>query len=118
VHVGSSSANDTVLAGAGNDTVRFSANWTTDDSVNGGDGTDTLEFVTAADVSGVTSAPTTYGTSGFETIVVTSQLAAATYTPAFISASANRFDITGRTGTDGVNQTTAEALTAGAPVIV
>jgi hypothetical protein len=118
IHVGASSNADNISAGAGNDTVRFAANFTTSDTVTGGDGTDTLEIVTAANISDVSSAPTTYGTTGFETIALTSQAANTTYTPAFISATANRFDVTGRTAASGVNQTTAAALTTGAPTIV
>jgi len=116
-HLGSAAGVDTVSGGAGNDTVRFSANWTTADIVDGGDGTDTIEFTTAADVSGVSSAPTTYKTTGFETVAVISQLANATYVPAFISSTAVRFNITGRTAASGVNESTAAALTTGAPTI-
>jgi len=116
-HLGSAAGADTVSGGAGNDTVRFSANWTTADIVDGGDGTDTIEFTTAADVSGVSSAPTSYKTTGFETVAVLSQLANATYVPAFISSTAVRFNITGRTAASGVNESTAAALTTGAPTI-
>jgi hypothetical protein len=116
-HLGSAAGVDTVSGGAGNDTVRFSANWTTADIVDGGDGTDTIEFTTAADVSGVSSAPTSYKTTGFETVAVLSQLANATYVPAFISSTAVRFNITGRTAASGVNESTAAALTTGAPTI-
>ena len=116
-HLGSAAGVDTVSGGAGNDTVRYSANWTTADVVDGGDGTDTIEFTTAADVSGVSSAPTTYKTTGFETVSVLSQLANATYVPAFISSTATRFNITGRTAASGVNESTAAALTTGAPTI-
>jgi hypothetical protein len=116
-HLGSAAGVDTVSAGLGNDTVRYSQNWTTADVVDGGDGTDTIEFVTAADAV-VASAPTTYKTTGFETVSVTSQLANATYTAATISATATRFNITGRTSASGVNESTAAALTTGAPTIV
>lgn len=116
LHVGAGSGVDTVSGGAGDDTVRFAANWATTDVVTGGDGTDTLELVTAANAV-VAAAPTTYKTTGFETIAVTSQLANATYVPGFISADATRFNITGRTAASGANETTAAALTTGAPTI-
>jgi len=113
-----STGTDSISAGAGNDTVWYSTGtWTTADTVDGGAGTtDTIRLL-AASVAGVAT-PTTYATTNFERVQVTDALAAATYTPANISAAATTLNVTGNTSNAGATITTGAALSAGNPVIV
>lgn len=114
--MGAAAAADSVSTGAGNDSIRFSGNFTTADTVDGGDGTDTLS-VLATSIAAATT-PTTYTVTNIETVTVTDALANATYTPANTSATAATFNVTGSTDNAGAVITTAAALTGGAPTIV
>jgi Ca2+-binding RTX toxin-like protein len=112
-----SSGVDSIDAGAGRDTVWYSTGtWTTADNVNGGEGTDTLRTL-AASQAGVAT-PTTYKTSGFETIQITDALAAAIYTPANISATATTLNITGNTDNTGATNSAGAALSVTGATIV
>jgi len=113
-----STGNDSVNAGAGTDTVWYSTGtWTQTDTVDGGAGTaDTLR-VLATSAAGL-AIPTTYNTTNIERVQITDALAAATYTPANISATATTLNVTGNTSGAGVTITTGAALSAGNPVIV
>jgi len=104
-----STANDSISAGAGTDTIWYSTGtWTTSDTVDGGAGTDTLRSL-AVQFAGI-STPTTYLTTNIETLQITDALAASTYTPVNISAAATRLNITGNTSAAGAAITTGAAL--------
>jgi Ca2+-binding RTX toxin-like protein len=108
----SSAVNDSISAGAGNDGIRFVGNFSTDDTVDGGDGTDTLS-VLAANIASA-STPTTYRVTNIETIAITDALASAgAYTPANTSATATRLNVTGATDNAGATITIGAALSAG-----
>ena len=109
--LGASTGADSVSAGDGNDTVIFTANFTTADSVDGGNGsTDTLTLYTVTDaVTASAAVPTTYKVTGFETITVggvgatygTGLASGGSITAANISATATTLNIatTGATAT-------------------
>jgi len=112
----SSAVNDSISAGAGNDGIRFVGNFSTDDTVDGGDGTDTLS-VLAANIASA-STPTTYRVTNIETIAITDALASAgAYTPANTSATATRLNVTGATDNAGATITIGAALSAGSATI-
>lgn len=104
---GSSAGADSIDAGAGNDTIIFTANFTTSDTVNGGDGTDSLRAISADLVTASASTPTTYRVTNIETIQATDALAnGATLNAVNVSATATRLnlaltgaDIAGAAGT-------------------
>ena len=116
--VGSSSSADSINAGAGNDTIRYAGttflSGTGGDTIDGGDGTDTLQILTGG-IAGI-AVPTTFTVTNVETITVTDQIGG-TYIPAAISATATAFNVTGLTGTTGTPITTAAALTTAASTI-
>jgi len=112
----SSAVNDSVSTGLGNDGIRFVGNFSTDDTVDGGDGTDTLS-VLAANIASA-STPTTYRVTNIETIAITDALASAgAYTPANTSATATRLNVTGATDNAGATITIGAALSAGSATI-
>ena len=114
-----STGNDSVTMGAGNDTLWYSnsGTWTVADTVDGGDGTDTLRTV-ALSVAGIAT-PTTYLTTNIETIQISDALAASTYTPANISSTATTLNVTGNTNATGnVITTTDQALAVTGATIV
>jgi len=112
----SSAVNDSISAGAGNDSIRFVGNYSTDDTVDGGDGTDTLS-VLATNIASATT-PTTYRVTNIETIAITDALASSgSYTPANTSATATRLNVTGATDNAGAAITTGAALSAGSATI-
>ena len=119
---------DSIVAGAGNDSVIFTTagNFTVADTVTGGDGTDTLRVVAADVTTAAYTAPTTATVSGFE-VLRFSTLAAGTYTPSTIdtgittitlglnganTASTFNFVAGSNTLNIGTSTTTAAALTA------
>ena len=73
--LGSGAGADNVAGGAGNDTIIYTANFTTADTINGGDGTDSLRAIAADLVTASASTPTTYTVTNVETIQATTQLA-------------------------------------------
>jgi len=97
---GAQAVNDSISAGAGNDLVKFTANLDTSDTLNGGDGTDTLE-ATSTLMTGYVK-PTTVTISNFETLKVTDALAA-NLTTANVQVGIST--VTLATGTDGTART-------------
>jgi Ca2+-binding RTX toxin-like protein len=90
-------AGDVVVnGGAGNDTFRFDATGTltTADTVEGGDGTDTLR-ARSEELDDFTAAPTTFRITGIERITAdTAVVAGATINVPFISTTADRLTLT------------------------
>jgi Ca2+-binding RTX toxin-like protein len=87
----------TVAGGAGNDTIRFDATgtFTTADTVDGGDGVDTLRSTSAELVTASAATPTTYRVTNVERITVDNAVAAgATITVSNISTTADRLTLT------------------------
>ncbi len=112
----SSAVNDSVSTGLGNDSIRFVGNYSVDDTIDGGDGTDTLSVI-AANIASATT-PTTYRVTNIETIAITDALlSGGAYTPANTSATANRLNVTGATDGSGVAITTGAALSNGSATI-
>ncbi len=94
--MGAAAVKDSVNAGAGDDTVTFSANFDVDDTVDGGAGTDTFVFGTSTDGTGYT-APTTKTLTNFEILKFTNAIAAG-LTTANVQAGITTVDLNG--GTD------------------
>ena len=94
--MGASSGADSVDGGAGNDLITFSANFTTADTVNGGDGTtDDLRLISSDFATASASTPTTYSVTNIERISLTTVLGTTTYTPANVSATATTLNVRG-----------------------
>jgi hypothetical protein len=78
----------------GNDTIIYTANFTTADTIDGGDGTDALRAISADLVTASATTPTTYRVTNIETIQATTQLAnSASITVANISTAATRLNL-------------------------
>lgn len=104
-----STGTDSISGGALTDIIWYSTGtWTTADSVDGGTGTDTLRTL-AVSQAGIAT-PTTYNTTLIETLQITDALAASTYTPVNISATATTLNITGNTDNAGATITTGTVL--------
>ncbi|MCK6411340.1 MAG: hypothetical protein L6Q55_02815 [Azonexus sp.] len=89
--------NVSVNGGAGNDIIRFDAvgTFTTADTVNGGDGTDTLSATSANLVTVSAATPATYTVTNVETIQANTAVAnGAAITLGNISTTANRLNLT------------------------
>ncbi len=97
ITMGASSGADSVSTGDGNDLITFSANFTTADTVNGGDGTtDELRLTEANFQTASATTPTTYTVTNIERISVSTALATATtYNPTNISATATTLNVRG-----------------------
>jgi Ca2+-binding RTX toxin-like protein len=94
--LGSSTGDDSVSSGAGNDTIIFTANFTTADTVNGGDGaTDDLRLIAGDLATASASTPATYNVTNFERISVSTALGSTTYIPANVSATVTTFNVRG-----------------------
>ena len=107
ITLGASAGADNVSTGLGNDIIIYTANFTTADTISGGDGTDALRAISADLVTASATTPTTFNVTSIETIQATTALAnAASITVANISTAATRLnlaltgaDIAGATGT-------------------
>jgi len=94
ITLGSSGGNDSVAGGDGNDTIIYTANFTTADSIDGGNGTDSLRAIAADLVTASAATPTTYTVTGIETIQATTAPANNTIiTAQNISATAARLNL-------------------------
>jgi len=86
----------TVAGGAGNDTIRFdgTGTFTTADTVDGGDGVDTLRSTSAELVTASAATPTTYRVTNVERITVDNAVAnGAAITVSNISTTADRLTL-------------------------
>jgi len=98
--LGSSTGDDSVSSGAGNDTINFTANFTTADTVNGGDGiTDDLRLIAGDLATASASTPATYNVTNFERISVSTALGSTTYIPANVSSTVTTFNVRGAVDT-------------------
>ncbi len=111
---GSSGAADSINAGAGNDIIIFTANFTTADTINGGDGTDTLRATNANLVTASASTPSTYTVTNVETIQSTDVSAGGVSINAVnVSATATRLNLAHATATN-VTGAGADSIVGGA----
>jgi len=91
-----------IAGGAGNDTVTATTNWTTTDTITGGDGTADVLSTTAA-LAEAYSAPSTATISGFEQLTLsTIGTAAITLTTSKIDTGIARVNLAGTTGVYGI----------------
>ena len=117
ITMGASAGADSIAAGAGNDTIVYTANLGTTDTIDGGDGSDTLTS-TGALINALDAAtPTTYTVTGIETIRISDAVANNdTYVPTNISTSATALNLspTG-TGAGAALSTANDAVTITGP---
>jgi len=110
-------AGDVLVVGGGlNDTFTFGSTYTTADTVDAGDGNDTLSAEAASLVTASATTPTTYRTTSIEKLSLSTAIAdTATVNAANISTSINRIEL--KLGTAATNGTETYIFNAGASTL-
>ena len=107
---------DSIAMGAGNDTFTNVTGFNTQDTIDGGAGTDTLLSTSALVVAASAATPTTYTVTNIETIAANTILSTGqAFTPANISATATRLNLLGAGAGAALSNSNTDAYTVTGP---